>query len=143
MKESVCMALHLTPISSVSSDDFPAITHYFVPEEGKYVKIDDPSSIDKGKAIVTFHACMQKDIIDRKAFEVACETIEGLGFEMIFLCNSADHRQSHDIENEDIIQKKQSPLLQKYKQDAIEIGCSLTNPSLAFINHAYCSVMKP
>jgi hypothetical protein len=69
--------------------------------------------------------------------------IERCGFEQIFLCNSADHRQCLDMSKEEMIETKQSPLLQRYRQDAIEIGCSLTNPSLAFINHAYCSVMKP
>jgi hypothetical protein len=56
----------------------------------------------------------------------------------LVLMNSAHHRQCLDPSMDNEVKSGGSERLAKYKSDASKEGCTLDNPTLFFINHAFC-----
>ena len=135
--KKLAVSLQVTSLSdSVATSSF---TIFFAPIHNRYTLVD---KIDKSKPALTFHAFMQRDPLHLPAKEAAIEEIAKHGFEKIFLCNSADHRQLPDPSQEELILSKLGARCKEYKEMAEAIGCSLSNPSLLFINHAFLSCIK-
>lgn len=57
----------------------------------------------------------------------------------LVLMNSADHRQCLDPSRDEAVHRIGGPRFAAYKTDALKEGCALDNPSLFFINHAFCA----
>ncbi len=58
-------------------------------------------------------------------------------FVELFLTNSASHRQFPDPSKDVLLEGHRE--YEASKLSAEEIGCSLDNPSLFFINHVFCT----
>lgn len=100
------------------------IGQLFTASESGYRKAQrvDPETI-----ALIFHGVMQRPQFNEKCIEELSDVID------LVLMNSASHRQSLDPN-----QKIKNDRLAFYQDRAKQMGCTLENPSLLLINHAFC-----
>ncbi len=97
-----------------------------------------PSVHDLNSPAFVLHGFMQRPLTELPDRMQTIRELLSYGVDNLVLMNSADHRQCLDPSKERLVQTIGNQKLKSYKAAAQERGCSLENPSLFFINHAFC-----
>ncbi|PIS02049.1 MAG: hypothetical protein COT85_07890 [Chlamydiae bacterium CG10_big_fil_rev_8_21_14_0_10_42_34] len=110
---------------------------YFKVVQNQYQAVDLCELSPKEPALVIFASCCRKadefPVLDQWKDEI----LKFNPREMI-LAYAAAHRQYPDEDNDKVVSKANCELYHHYKEKANEWGCSLNNPRLFFLVHAYC-----
>lgn len=112
-----------------------AIT-YMATKEG-YLAVD-PTTLDQERPALYLYgsSCSNfSDLLEVNVWEQKLR--DHCPMEMI-LAYAASHRQYPDSSQDAIFEEKADPSYSHYKRIAQEWGCSLENPALFFLAHAYC-----
>lgn len=117
------------------------ICFLFKPTLGSYQRKIIPSLQDLSLPAFILHGSMLRPFskLSNQA-ETKTEFLNQSIVDLV-LMNSASHRQCLDPSKDGLVQIVGGRRFASYKADAIKMGCSLDNPSLFFVDHAFCALI--
>ena len=113
----------------------------FQPTSEKYIAVSQ-SVIDQDRPMIVLYGSTCRDLANLPKREDWIKELSALCPREVVLAYAASHRQYPDESKVNIFTNYQDQDYQYYKSKALEWGCSLENPSLFFLAHAYCDKLK-
>jgi hypothetical protein len=114
---------------------------YYKVINGQYHEVAREELSDDTPALVILASCCRasKEFPEWNAWRTEISSYSPIE---LILAYAASHRQYPDASKDILIEQSSGQEIKKYKIKAEEWGCSLENPSLFFLVHAYCDKLK-
>ncbi len=117
------------------------ISIYYQVINGKYQKIAKDRLSEDTTALVILGSCCRKQA-EFQNYDVWQKELINYNLTDLILAYAAAHRQYPDENKDILVVQSNCQLFKFYTSKASEWGCSLSNPSLFFLVHAYCDKIK-
>lgn len=117
------------------------VSLYFKVDKGRYVSTSRNEFSENTPALVILGSCCRK-FADFPPFEIWKKELLKYNPSDLLLAYAAAHRQYPDEEKDILVSESNCEAFSYYRSKAHEVGCSLKNPSLFFLVHAYCERIK-
>jgi hypothetical protein len=132
-------------IKQIASDrnyqEGEGLTIYFKAMHGQYREVAQHELSEEAPAIVIMGSCCRKSN-EFPSLEVWRKEILNYSPMDLILAYAASHRQYPDESRDSLLGQSRCELLSHYKSKSHKWGCTLENPSLFFLVHAYCDKIK-
>jgi hypothetical protein len=112
----------------------------FYPSEKGYQMVD-LSGLDLHSPALVIMGSTCRDHDELPVYEQWIQELTGQCPTELLLSYAAAHRQYLNEEKDHLVESLDHPCYQRHKEAASRLGCSLENPSLFFLTHAFCDTM--
>lgn len=143
---SLAMELPLVfVVSQIASDKNDEVIHeelfHFIVVDVRYQFVTSDQISDDSAVLTVLGSCCRKSN-EFPSNKVWKEEILSINPKELLLAYAAAHRQYPDEAKDKLVENSGCKLYSYYKDKAHSWGCSLDNPSLFFLVHAYCDRKK-